>query len=212
MKPTLIVMAKTPTRGLAKRRLALDVGEGEALRFYRSALAVTLARLGRDPRWRVVIAVTPDSAVNAPVWRRLASPYQARLKPQGRDAMGVRMQTLLEAEQGETLLIGSDIPSVLPCDIALAFKRLAGADAVFGPAADGGFWLAGLKHPQQVRPFENVRWSSRYTLSDVLENLRGRRTVFTTELQDVDTGASYRQSRSWAARRIAPRHLSLGSG
>ena len=54
-------MAKAPRAGRIKRRLAASVGVVSAARFYRTCLAHTLLRLGRDPRWRTLLAVSPDS-------------------------------------------------------------------------------------------------------------------------------------------------------
>ena len=48
-KPTfanrLVIMTKSPRRGAVKRRLAGEIGEGAALRFYRSCLSHSLTRL-----------------------------------------------------------------------------------------------------------------------------------------------------------------------
>ena len=56
--PTLFVMVKAPVAGGAKTRLASAIGTGEALRFYRSVTASLLRRVGSDPRWRTVLAVS----------------------------------------------------------------------------------------------------------------------------------------------------------
>jgi uncharacterized protein len=47
------------------------------------------------------------------------------------------------------LLIGMDTPQVTPELLAAAARPLVSrtADAVFGPAADGGYWLLGLRAP-----------------------------------------------------------------
>lgn len=210
MRPTLIVMAKTPKLGRVKRRLAAGIGETAATRFYRNCLETTLRRLGKDPRWRLVIAVTPDADCRDIYWRRLAAECGATLKPQGRGDLGARMHGLLMEKTGASLLIGSDIPGIAATDIAQAFDKLAGADAVFGPADDGGFWLIGMKRPKRLRPFANVRWSSRYTLTDTLENFRGTQVAFAPILADVDTDEAYRLRRRGAARLVPPRPSSLG--
>lgn len=205
MKPALIVMAKTPKPGRAKRRLAGEIGDVAASHFYRTCLQTTLLRLSHDPRWRLTIAVTPDADCREAYWRRLASECGASLIPQGRGDLGARMHRLLMAEEGQTLLIGSDIPGVTQADIAQAFKKLGRADAVFGPAEDGGFWLVGMKRAKRMRPFEHVRWSSRYTLSDTLENFRGTQVAFASLLGDVDTKADHRLQREGAERLVPPR-------
>ena len=58
----LVVFAKAPVMGRVKSRLAADIGQVAATRFYRATLGRLLRRLGRDPRWHVWLAVTPDSA------------------------------------------------------------------------------------------------------------------------------------------------------
>ena len=46
---------------------------------------------------------------------------------------------------GPSLLIGSDIPGVERHHLAAALAKLRHADAVFGPAPDGGYWLVGFR-------------------------------------------------------------------
>ncbi len=43
------------------------------------------------------------------------------------------------------VLVGTDCPWLTGDDIAAAFTQLSHADAVFGPADDGGYFLTGLK-------------------------------------------------------------------
>jgi glycosyltransferase A (GT-A) superfamily protein (DUF2064 family) len=63
---------------------------------------------------------------------------------------------------------------------------------VFGPAADGGYWLVGLKRrPRFIDPFQGVRWSSSQALADTLRNLVGHSHVLLETLADVDDGASF---------------------
>jgi glycosyltransferase A (GT-A) superfamily protein (DUF2064 family) len=87
------------------------------------------------------------------------------------------------------VLVGSDIPGLSRDDIAAAFRALGRADAVFGPAEDGGYWLVGLGPRRPARPFAAVRWSTRYALADTLTNFAGRRVALLRTLRDVDTAA-----------------------
>ena len=98
------------------------------------------------------------------------------------------------------VLIGSDIPAIQPRHIAVAFQRLGAADAVFGPALDGGYWLVGLNRRRPVFPFKNVRWSTRHALEDSVANLGARRVAFAARLMDVDDGESWKRhqrARAW---------------
>lgn len=194
-------MAKRPVIGRAKRRLAQELGQAAALRFYRGCLFHTVLRLAQDPRWRPILAVDPDTAVAESVWhlrRRVA------VLPQGRGDLGRRMQRLFERlPPGPAIIVGSDIPAIRPADIAQAFKLLGGADAVLGKAPDGGYWLIGLKRtPKVLRPFAGVRWSGPHALDDTLANLKGRRVAFAATLSDVDTRTDLARERDRAERLV----------
>jgi hypothetical protein len=104
---------------------------------------------------------------------------------------------------GPILIIGSDIPSIRPAHIAEAFRLLGGADAVLGPAHDGGYWLVGLRRtPRLATPFARVRWSGPHALSDTLANLKGRRVALAARLSDVDTAEDLRRQRARIGRLI----------
>lgn len=187
MRNKLVMMVKEPVAGRVKTRLARETGTAAALRFYRTACANLIRRLGADPRWQLVLAVSPDRAVRSRAW-----PAGIVRIPQGPGDLGNRMGRLLRTRGPRaTIIIGSDIPGIQPTHIAEAFRLLARSDAVFGPAADGGYWLVGMK-PDRPAPdmFCNVRWSSPHALEDTLANLDGRKVSFTEMLEDVDDAAS----------------------
>jgi rSAM/selenodomain-associated transferase 1 len=196
----LVIFVKEPRMGSVKRRLAAAIGAGEALRFYRRSLGVAL-NLARDPRWRTAVAVAPDRA--ARLRARGIATRKFEIMPQGSGDLGARMaRAFARFKPQPTVVIGSDIPDIRPGMIVAAFRRLRAADAVFGPARDGGFWLVGLRSRVAApRLFSNVRWSSAHAFSDVRRNFpRHARVAAVEMLEDVDDGASYRRWRE-AARR-----------
>jgi rSAM/selenodomain-associated transferase 1 len=199
----LIIMAKLPVAGRVKRRLAREIGDVAAIRFYRTTLASTVRRLGADPRWRTYLAVTPDEAVAASCWP--VSRNLARI-PQGKGGLGQRMQSLFDSlPPGPVIIVGSDIPAIRPSHIACAFKHLGRADAVFGPATDGGYWLVGLKRsPRRLVPFAGVLWSTKGALAATIANLRGKIVGFAPTLSDVDTMQDYRRERKFSERFCSP--------
>jgi uncharacterized protein len=188
----LVLFARTPRLGAGKRRLARGIGDIAALRFERAMLGLLLRRLGRDRRWHLRLAVTPDHGGRATrLW-----PADVPLAGQGGGDLGRRMQRALAAcPPGPAVLVGADIPSVAARHIAEAFHLLGSHDLVFGPAEDGGFWLVGARHPRHLPPlFGDVRWSGPHALADVLANLPPRLPVgLATRLEDVDDGASFRR-------------------
>jgi hypothetical protein len=144
-------------------------------------------RFAQEQRWRTVLAVSPDQG--AARW----PPGLAR-QAQGRGELGRRMARAMMAGNGPVVLVGGDIPDLSARHIAQAMQALKHADAVFGPADDGGFWLVGLRRGQwAARLFHGVRWSSPQTLTDTLANLPATARVVQLEtLSDVDTRDDYR--------------------
>lgn len=191
---TLVVFAKAPVLGRVKSRLAAGIGAGAALAFYRRTLAGLLRRVARDPRWRTVLAVTPDrAAYSARLW-----PMRLPRQEQGRGDLGVRMGRVLErGPAGQVLIVGSDIPDVTAALVWRGFRGLGDADAVFGPARDGGYWLVGARRGTRLRGmFARVRWSSAHALADTLGNLKHRRIALLAELDDIDDAAALRRWRA----------------
>ena len=91
------------------------------------------------------------------------------------------------------LIIGSDIPDVGQAHIAAAFSALRRSNVVFGPSNDGGYWLVGLRQGIKVGAlFDNVRWSTKYALSDTQKNLSlNFRFAMLGMLTDIDNGSDY---------------------
>lgn len=141
----VVVIAKEPVPGRAKTRLTPPFSPLQAARLAAAALADTLAAAALVPAVRRVLALegTPGT------WL-----------PQGFDVVAQRGRGLderLAAAFGQAyaglpvpvVLIGMDTPQVTPGMLETAIRPLTAgtADAVFGPAADGGFWLLGLRRP-----------------------------------------------------------------
>ncbi|MGJ8618217.1 MAG: TIGR04282 family arsenosugar biosynthesis glycosyltransferase [Sulfitobacter sp.] len=184
MKKTLIIMVKEPRPGRVKTRLGRDIGMTAAAWWFRHQTRRLIRRL-QDPRWQVVLAVSPDTeALQSRVW-----PGHLLRWPQGRGNLGDRMARMLgRVSIGSACVIGADIPGITKRHIADAFQALGNHDAVFGPAPDGGYWLIGLKHPRRQPPvmFQGVRWSTAHALADSKATLAGYSMAEVATLSDVD--------------------------
>ena len=185
MRRTLVVMVKSARPGRVKTRLGHDIGMVPAAWWFRHQTRALLRRLA-DPRWRIVLAVSPDRDVLARHW----PPHLTR-RAQGGGDLGRRMLAqLAAAPRGHVCLIGADLPDLRRQHIARAFAVLGGHDLVFGPALDGGFWLIGAGMLRPARgALDGVRWSSEHALADSLTALRRHRVALTDRLADVDTVA-----------------------
>jgi glycosyltransferase A (GT-A) superfamily protein (DUF2064 family) len=138
-------------------------------------------------RWHTVLAVSPDiEGLESRVW----PPRLARW-PQGRGDLGARMARVFRAmPPGPVVVIGADIPGITAAHIEDAFRALGDADAVFGPADDGGYWLVGLKGVKPVPHgfMQGVRWSTDDTFDDTLATIPDDwRIARLGVLDDVDT-------------------------
>ena len=196
----LVIFLKAPVAGRVKTRLAKSLGAGRAAAIYRRLTANTIAHAAAG-RWRTVLAVDPVTALSGfeSLWpRRLA-----RIAQGGGD-LGRRMRRIFDRpEAGPILIIGSDAPAVRASHIRAAFKALEGADAVFGPADDGGYWLIGLARRRGRAPaFKGVRWSSAHALGDTIRTMPEHWRIMRLErLADVDDFADLAAAGPGALRR-----------
>ena len=190
MQRSLVIMVKEPRPGRVKTRLGRDIGMVGAAWWFRHQTRSLIRRL-RDPRWQIVLAVSPDrEGLNSRVW-----PADLTRAAQGRGDLGHRMGRMLRAvPKGPVCLIGADIPGITRRHIARAFDELGKAQMVFGPAPDGGYWLVGAQRygalPEGL--FRDVRWSTEHALADTLASVPDLRLAMLDQLRDVDTVADLR--------------------
>jgi rSAM/selenodomain-associated transferase 1 len=200
-------MAKAPLPGKVKTRLCPPLSPRAAADFYACLLADIAAEAARLRGARLYLYYSPRGRKGH--FRDAAfSPYLLR-EQAGKD-LGERMARSVEeafAEgAGRAVVIGADCPALSAGRIRSAFRELAGAaDAVFGPAVDGGFYLAGIGAPAP-RLFSDIEWSAPSVLSEVLS--RCRREGMTYALlpveSDVDTAGDIAALRRWARAHQAP--------
>jgi len=178
-EPLVILFARAPRLGGVKRRLAAGIGEVAALRFHRGQVARMLREIRR---FASVLAITPDRA-------RFQPAPCVPVIAQGHGDLGVRMaRAFARYRRRPVILVGADIPDLDAEILRAAVRALRGHDAVFGPAADGGYYLVGMTARRPSAPFAGVRWSSEYALADTLANFpRRHRVALLPVLADVDT-------------------------
>jgi rSAM/selenodomain-associated transferase 1 len=194
-RPVVILFARAPRLGQVKRRLAAGIGAVPALRFYRNALARMLRQLRGLSGFEIVLSITPDRAKFRPL-------PGIPVVNQGAGDLGVRMDRALRRfPRRRVLLIGADIPGLDASILREATQTLKHCNAVFGPAADGGYYLVGMASRRPALPFSGVRWSSTHALADTLANFRGFRVAHMAMLQDVDTKADLARVQKTALRR-----------
>ena len=183
----LIIFVKAPRPGLVKTRLAADLGPAEAASAYRTLVGTLLRNLHDLPQ--LELHFTPDDALED-IRHWLKSGWTA--KPQCAGDLGRRLQTAFSTAfasgSQKVVIIGSDCPSVGLANVRAAWEGLSSHDAVIGPAADGGYWLIGLRQPCE-KLFLNMPWSTPAVLQETLQRCRanGLQVLLLDEMSDVDT-------------------------
>jgi uncharacterized protein len=152
------------------------------------------------------VAYTPaDKGGPVRAWLGPAPGYEA----QGEGDLGARMLGAIAgrfaAGAAKVLVIGTDCPDLDPALLATAFAQLDRADAVLGPAADGGYYLVGMKRPIPEL-FQGIPWSTPATLSATLARAgaAGVSVALLDERRDIDTAADWRAWRAAQGRPSAP--------
>ena len=184
----IIVIAKEPVPGRVKTRLTPPFTPEEAARLARAAIGDTLAAVEAAPVARRVLALAGTAGPWVPagfhVITQSGGGLDERLGRAFADAYAWRPLPMV--------LIGMDTPQVTPDMLTDAASPLVSgeADAVFGAAEDGGFWLLGLRRPDPAL-ITGVPMSTPETGRIQLQRLTGAglRVRSMPELTDVDTFA-----------------------
>jgi uncharacterized protein len=199
-----VVFARAPEPGRVKTRLARELGDAAALAAYRELGALVLARVAGLADCEIIVAFTPagqEPLVRA--WLGGASRYES----QADGDLGARMLAAITgrcaAGVAKVLVIGTDCPEVGTDLLEAAFEELDRADAVFGPAADGGYYLVGMTRPIPEL-FRGIPWGAPGTLAVTLERAAAARirVALLEERRDIDTAADWRAWRE--AREASP--------
>ena len=198
----ILVFVRAPEVGRVKTRLATEIGDDAALCVYRRLAehAVAEARaLGADVAVR--IHFTPAAGGEAVrAWLGAGAAYL----PQAEGDLGARMRAAFEdafaAGHPRVLIIGSDLPDLSAEVLRRALRLLDSHPAVLGPAADGGYYLLGLREMVDG-VFDGIAWSTDRVLDATLARLRaaGCEPAMLETLRDVDAAADLPPGwREWA--------------
>ena len=188
MRGTIIIFVKAPRAGAVKTRLGKTIGMGRAAALFRILTERTI-REAEKTGYDVVLAVDPPSALRG--WGSIWPPHLERVE-QGPGNLGDRMgRVMARAPEGPVVVIGADAPQMRARHVRNAFQKLGAADAVFGPAPDGGYWLIGLARRRAAPDlFNKVRWSTKHALKDTQKSLpKGFRVALVEKLSDIDVAA-----------------------
>jgi uncharacterized protein len=166
--PRVLVFARAPVPGQVKRRLAPFLGARAAAALYRRTAEHCLRTAVQAFPAGVELWCTPT--VRHSFFLACRARLRVRLREQHGANLGARMSNAL-GRRLPAVLVGSDCPSLTAADLARAWTALQeGADAVLGPARDGGYVLVGLARPAPWL-FRNIAWGTDAVLEQTREKL-----------------------------------------
>ena len=190
-KQLLVIVAKAPQPGAVKTRLFTKLTPREATDLYSCFIRDRIKEIGRLQEVDLAIAYTP--AESKSYFARFLSNGFHLFAQQGKD-LGERLDNIFihKLSQGyqAVTIIDSDTPDLPGSLVAQAFQWLASgsADAVFGPCADGGYYLVGLRKAHSDL-FDEVPWSTADVLAKSLQKAEvlGLQVRLLPQWNDLDT-------------------------
>lgn len=185
--PTVLVVAKAPVPGLAKTRIAADVGDTTAAELAAAALLDTLDAAAASGL-PVVVAMTGDLTRAARSDDLDVALGGCAVVPQVGESFGARLaRAHLDADGGHGVVqVGMDSPQVRVEDFHAAEALLGDHASVLGPAEDGGWWLLAVRRGADAAALASVEMSTASTGLHTLEVLPEPTAQLRT-LRDVDT-------------------------
>lgn len=185
----IVVMAKEPVPGAVKTRLQPDLSPEESADLYSCLLKDRIESIRDLAGVEKAIAYSPATAL--PFFEGLA-PRGFTLFPQRGRGLSARLTEIVASRViggGGVVIVDSDSPD-LPVDrIPGALRSLRqGADVVFGPCHDGGYYLVAVGGPAPGL-FEGIPWSSAEVLQASMEKASalGLKSVLLPPWGDIDT-------------------------
>ena len=205
--PCLVVFARAPVAGRVKTRLyqprdgeAAGLTAEQAAAVYAAFIADVCAGGVRSGIARRRLYVAGD--VTHPHLVQVARESGFTICAQQGADLGDRMSAAIDAElsagASSVVLVGTDSPTLPASYLQRAADFLAGAaDVVLGPAADGGYYLIGARHPIPTVFAAGMAWGTAQVLPATLQRLHelaaaGTQVALLPFFYDVDTPSDLR--------------------
>jgi uncharacterized protein len=186
-----LVVAKAPTPGLCKTRLGRVIGMNAAAEVAAAALADTLdvcAETFGRPRCRLALVGDLAEVARQQELAALLDGWQI-FSQRGEEFADRLVNAHHDCGSGPIVQIGMDTPQLTPELLTDVERSLHSADAVLGPALDGGWWVLGLRDPAQADVLRGLPMSTPTTYLDTRAALEaaGLAVATASMLRDVDT-------------------------
>ncbi len=170
MNKTTIIMAKVPIAGTVKTRLQPRLTAAQCADLAACFLRDTVSK-ANSLKNKLIIAYSPVEKRN--ILLEILPDEHNFIEQKGTN-LGEKMFHAFEFafsnNSDSVVMIGTDSPTFPTEFIRQTFENLTKTDAVLGAAADGGFYLIGLRKLKK-EIFENVEWSSPQTFEQTARKI-----------------------------------------
>lgn len=202
MDSALVVFAKYPEAGNVKTKLALHIGEKNSAAFCK-AMIKDLIKKHKSHKYDLIIAYSPKDKE-----KQFKKDYKADLYiPQIGENFGKRAMNAFKKllkKYKKVVAVASDVPDLEPKQVHKAFMSLENVDVVVGPAADGSYYLVGMKKPIDL--FGGVKGYYPEILEDTLRLIQKKNSSYALleKKNDIDDVYSFRKLKGYLKKTQAP--------
>ncbi|MDU5080484.1 TIGR04282 family arsenosugar biosynthesis glycosyltransferase [uncultured Tissierella sp.] len=186
----LILMTRIPMAGQTKTRL-MDIMSGdECAELHMAFLKDLFNTFKKLKEIDIYLTYTPENSLDT---IENIIPEFVKTLPQIGEDLGNKMYNaindILSLDYEKVILIGSDIPHIKNEDILHSFKILEEKDIVLGPSYDGGYYLIGMKKPNEGIFHISKKWGGKSVLESTIDMANNQRLTvgLAAKYMDIDT-------------------------
>jgi rSAM/selenodomain-associated transferase 1 len=187
----LVIFVKNARRGHVKTRLASSLGDDKALAIY-LALCERVRNVCFGFSGKCYVYYSEYLPSEPDLWE---DDFFIKRKQDPVIDLGLRMKTAfneLLPIHSSVILIGTDIPHLSIDILKESIFLLKNTDVILGPSDDGGYYLIGMKKPNDYL-FQNMTWSVDNVLSESIQRIDKKNKTYNLlkTLPDIDTAEDW---------------------
>jgi len=183
----ILLFARYPSPGQAKTRLIPELGEITAARVHRRMTEHAAAVLRCCGDVESTVCFTGAGRKDFRAWLGPDLNYARQSSGGLGERLGRAFETAFGMGAERVLATGSDAPDITAPVLRQAMEALSTHDAVIGPAADGGYYLIGMRRfvPEV---FESIDWGTGRVYSQTVCSFKRLGLLFAelAVLNDID--------------------------
>ena len=184
MSSIIIVLAKAPIMGEVKTRIGKNIGMDRSKWIYEQLLSHT-SNVTKKTKIMTVLFKNKNNKKLENLFK-----HSVKSKLQLGENLGEKMANALQwafkKKYKKIVLIGTDLWTLNEKTITNSFKLLDKCDLVIGPSYDGGYFLIGMKNPDE-NIFKNIPWSTNNVLEKTILKIKDRKISFLEIAKDIDS-------------------------